>query len=128
MAVLDLELVERSRSLSDLWEVGGSTVPTIATYSLLDPGDLARSPGNAERIRLKTTSGLDVARLATLVGALARPAILDFNGGAGTTDEVLRQVSVLKGVIDLVAVEQPFALGDLASHVEAARSTSRCAR
>lgn len=120
MALLDLELVRAGRSLASAWSVVPSDVAALATTSIDEVGSFA-VPEGCSRVRVKTRAGADVARMREPLGTLGVPVLLDFNASAGSLDEVVRQVDGLRDHVDLVAVEQPFAPGDLATHALAAR-------
>ncbi len=116
MALLDYELRRRAETLSSLWPARWDT-PTQATVSLLDDDWFV---GDAARVRVKSAPGALSASDLSRVGALARPVLLDFNCSASAED-VIEQVARLRDVVELDAVEQPFAPGNLADAALLAR-------
>ena len=121
MAVLDWELQRSSTSLAQQWGVEPDVVEPLATVSVLDSeGSWQIAPGT-RRLRVKTTAGVDLARFVEALEVLSLPVLLDFNASAHTSDEVVRQLDALAARVEIVAVEQPFAPGDLISHAELAQ-------
>jgi L-alanine-DL-glutamate epimerase-like enolase superfamily enzyme len=121
MAVLDFELALTGRSLEESWALNGDDVAEIATTSIVEVDDSFVPPHTAKRIRVKTSAGVDVERSSAAIASWNGEILLDFNGAAGDASEVRRQLSALESRCEIVAVEQPFAPGDLVSHAELAR-------
>ncbi|MGC1419988.1 MAG: enolase C-terminal domain-like protein [Acidimicrobiales bacterium] len=115
MALLDWELRSSDQDVRSLWPKNFDT-PMMATVSLIDVEDSWDVDESAVRVRAKTSpgpvSGLALARVrqATL------PMLLDFNCSARADEQVLNQVDALRGLADLVAVEQPYAAGNVIDH------------
>lgn len=122
MALLDWELRRAQRALEDLWPPLGDRVLVNATTSLVQWRDEWSPPEGADRIRLKTVAGADVLSRRDAVARWARPVLLDFNGSADDAGEVHRQVRDLGPDVEIAAVEQPFAPGDLMSMASLAES------
>jgi O-succinylbenzoate synthase len=114
MAVLDFELRKQKLRASEIWPPIYST-PFISTVSILDEVDWNLNEGS-QRFRVKTSPGeiseLQVERLRSL----SKPVILDFNCSARNDDDVLSQVVALEGIVEIAAVEQPFAVGNVVDH------------
>jgi o-succinylbenzoate synthase len=119
MALLDRELREHGRDVASLWPPRFDT-PVQATVSLLDdqPWEV---PGTAARVRAKTGPAPVSAPALERLAGLAVPVVLDYNCSARSVDDVLVQAESVRAVADLVAVEQPFAPGNLAEQVALAR-------
>jgi O-succinylbenzoate synthase len=123
MALLDLELDESHESLETRWSIDADLVPVSATTSAIEPEPGWDPPTGAVRVRVKTTAGVNLAAMASSLSRWSRDVLLDFNGTAADEDDVLGQVGEASQFATVVAVEQPFAPGDLASH---ARLAERC--
>jgi L-alanine-DL-glutamate epimerase-like enolase superfamily enzyme len=123
MALLDWELQRASISLAQYWNVDPASVETMATVSALDDEEGWQVSSSARRLRVKTSSGVNLDRCLGALRDLALPVLLDFNGSAGSSDEVLRQLSTLENHVELIAVEQPFTPADLIGHAELAQLT-----
>ena len=121
MALLDRTLVTSSESVESLWGVRVNSVPTIATCSLLDFDVSWRPPSNASRVRVKTAPGVTLSSRIPVLASWNLPILLDFNASADSFATVRDQVDELRSSLDVVAVEQPFPPGDLASHAILAR-------
>ena len=85
--------------------------PTISTVSILDTEEWGISDG-AQRIRVKTSPGEISEFQLSRLRSLSKPVILDFNCSAQSDDDVISQVLALQDIVDIVAVEQPFAAGN----------------
>jgi O-succinylbenzoate synthase len=116
MALLDLALVEAGTSLDELWDVRADCVPEMATTSALAFDAGWTPPATASRVRLKTAPGVELGPIVPVLAAWARPVLLDFNASADSFATVRAQVGQLASSVEVVAVEQPFPPGDLASH------------
>jgi o-succinylbenzoate synthase len=121
MALLDLELQQKNVTLDQYWSVDGSQVPTMATFSPLSMDRAWFPPVTCARVRVKTAPSVDMAAWSATLASWSRPVLLDFNGSADCSATVQRQLSDLANDVDVIAVEQPFAPGDLASHAALAR-------
>lgn len=122
MALLDRELRVEGRRAGELWPARQST-PTQATVSALDdePWDVE----GAARVRVKSAPGAWSRDARERLAGLEVPVIIDYNCSVGTDDEVIEQLEALRGVVEVVAVEQPYAAGNLVDH---ARLAARLAR
>ena len=114
MAVLDYELRKQEQKISDIWSATYPT-PTISTVSILDTEEWGISDG-AQRIRVKTSPGEISEFQLSRLRSLSKPVILDFNCSAQSDDDVISQVLALQDIVDIVAVEQPFAAGNVVDH------------
>ena len=114
MAVLDYELRKQEQKISDIWSATYPT-PMISTVSILDTEEWGISDG-AQRIRVKTSPG-EISEFQLLrLRSLSKPVILDFNCSAQSDDDVISQVLALQDIVNIVAVEQPFAAGNVVDH------------
>ncbi len=119
MALLDLSLRSGGDDLVTRWGVGGSG-ETVATVSLIEAtpwGDVA----GASRVRAKVRPGGILPEMLERLGDLGRPVILDYNATAVDDDEVLATWRRVADVVPVVAVEQPYAPGNVAAHARLAR-------
>jgi len=118
MALLDLSLRRGASSLRERWPSRFAT-PCLATVSLLDeaPWDFGEP---VARMRVKTRPGplSHVAR--SQLADVGVPVILDFNASATDVDDVVAQVDEVVALAHLVAIEQPFAPGNLDDHADLA--------
>ena len=114
MAVLDFELRKQILRVSEMWPATYST-PFMSTVSILDEEDWNLNEGS-QQIRVKTSPG-DISEFhISRLRSLSKPVILDFNCSALSDEDVLSQVSALDGIVEIVAVEQPFAVGNVVDH------------
>ncbi len=114
MALMDRELRARDSDLAALWPAQFAT-PIQATVSMIDLST-AWSIGDAARVRVKTAPGaLSDAAIAALAG-LDAPVLLDFNCSATSVEDVLSQWRAISEVARIDAIEQPFAVGNVADH------------
>lgn len=121
MALLDFELKNQRETLEQHWQVDVTSVPLMATTSFQE-FDLAWRPrANVSRVRIKTAPQVEFRSWLPVVASWGQPIILDFNGSADSFATVHQQVDTLSKSVDLVAVEQPFHVGDLMSHASLAR-------
>ncbi len=120
MALLDQDLRRTSRSTPLGWRDGGE-VGVLATVSLLDPPP--EGIRRADRLRAKLRPGTWDDATVSWLAAQATPVLLDYNGSAGSPAQVLADWDALAPRLAIVAIEQPFAPGDLASAAELA---ARC--
>ena len=113
MALVDRELRAAGETATSLWPRVLET-PIQATVSALD--DEPWSVGAASRVRVKTAPGPISASARERLAGLDVGVLLDFNASASDADDVVAQALVVGAACDLVAVEQPFAAGNLAEH------------
>ena len=119
MALMDREFRSTGADVSSLWPAQFDT-PEQATVSLLDDEvSWSVEPGVA-RVRAKTAPGTLSLVARRRLEALDRPVILDFNCSASSVADVLEQLHTLSRVVDVEAVEQPFAMGNIVDHAELA--------
>ena len=120
MALLDGALRHAGEDLTTRWGVRG-TEETVVTVSLIDdaPWDEGRA---AARVRAKVRPGPIAPDVLERLAERGLPTLLDFNATAHDEDEVLRVWERVAAVVSVVAVEQPFAPGQVAAH---ARLVSR---
>jgi O-succinylbenzoate synthase len=122
MAVLDRELRRGTRALEEQWPVRFAT-PRQVTTSLLDENLAVFEPGDAARVRVKTAPGVLGAREVSFLESLGRPVLLDFNCSAGADEDVLEQLASIPRSVEVAAVEQPFAPGNVVDHARLAEQT-----
>ena len=114
MALFDLELRRDGVSLAERWPA--SEEPRVmATVSLLDES-VPVVASEVERLRVKVAPGVRPGPVLDAVHELGRPVIADYNCSAHDVDEVLEDLEVLTASLVVVAVEQPFAPGNLIEH------------
>lgn len=114
MALLDRELRHRVMSIGELWPPRATT-PRQSTVSLLDDREWEVHSLDA-RVRVKTAPGAVSHRALERLSKLRVPVLLDYNCSATCDDDVLSQVEVLREMVTLDAVEQPYAAGNLIDH------------
>jgi len=122
MALLDRELRLEDRTLLEQWPERFDT-PIQVTTSLLDETVTSFKPGEAARVRVKTAPGRLAPRQVAFLQGLGRPLLLDFNCSAGSDTDVLDQLESLSPDVEVVAVEQPFAPGNVVDHARLAEQT-----
>ena len=114
MALFDFELRRDGVSLAERWPANQEP-RVMATVSLLDESVPAVA-SEVERLRVKVAPGIRPGPVLDAVHELGRPVIADYNCSAHDVDEVLEDLEVLSGSLVVVAVEQPFAPGNLIEH------------
>jgi O-succinylbenzoate synthase len=120
MAVLDRELRRERVSVTSLWRAAFAT-PLQATVSLLDDEPWHIGPDVA-RVRAKVSSNRLSNSALRRLRELSLPVLLDYNCGALNDAQVLEHVRAIGDVASLVAVEQPYAVGNL---VDSARLAAK---
>lgn len=111
MALLDRELRVTRTSIETLWPTTFET-PVQQTVSLLDDAEWSVDP-DAVRVRAKISGEpLPDAQYRRL-GELTVPVLLDYNCSARSDVDVIAQVGLIRGVADVVGVEQPYAVGNV---------------
>ncbi len=120
MALLDRELRASDRSLVELWPARYEVRPT-ATVSLLS-GEPWRVATGVARVRAKCAPGPLAPEATERLEALGVPVLLDYNATALGAEDVLARVAEVACRARVVAVEQPFAPGNL---IETARLAAR---
>ena len=118
MALLDADLRARHATVNDQWPARHDT-PVQMTVSLIDEQPWT-PPLGAVQIRAKisprTVTGAHWSRLA----ALELPVLLDFNCSGDTLDAVVDVVDHAQRHVTVVAIEQPFAPGNVVEHARLA--------
>jgi O-succinylbenzoate synthase len=122
MALLDRELRAGGLDIATLWPRHFHT-PILATVSLLDRDGPWPVEG-AARVRAKTAPGPVSTAALTRLSQLAVPVLLDFNCSASEDDQVIEQLVQLRDVVAIVAVEQPYAPGNIVDHARLAAQLS----
>jgi L-alanine-DL-glutamate epimerase-like enolase superfamily enzyme len=117
-AMLDLELTRRGVGLDAVFPTAYDT-PALSTTSLLDGIPELRT----QRVRVKTTPDAAYANIEWLK-SVTHEIVLDFNGSATSLDQVVELVQDLGVGHNVVALEQPFGVGDIATHSLLAREIS----
>ncbi len=111
MALLDLHLRSTGEARPAGWHDGGP-VPALATISLLDPPPEGAVGGG--RIRAKVRPGQWREDAVAWLAERGSEVLLDYNASGTSVEEVLADEVALWDRLPVVAVEQPFAPGDLA--------------
>ena len=114
MALFDFELRRDGVSLAERWPANQEP-RVMATVSLLDDS-VPSVASEVELLRVKVAPGVRPGPVLDAVHELGRPVIADYNCSAHDVDEVLEDLEVLSGSLVVVAVEQPFAPGNLIEH------------
>jgi O-succinylbenzoate synthase len=122
MALLDRELRADGLDIATVWPRRFRT-PSLATVSLLEP-DGPWEVAGAARVRVKTAPGPVAAASLERLSQLDVPVLVDFNCSASEDDQVLDQLEQLLGVAAVVAVEQPYAPGNVIDHARLAAQLS----
>lgn len=113
MALLDLELRRDGDAIAAVYPPRG-TAPVQATVSLIEEGEWAID--GAARVRAKVAPGAPPGWALERLRALDVPVILDFNASARGRADVVATLLAVGPACRVVAVEQPFAPGNLADH------------
>jgi L-alanine-DL-glutamate epimerase-like enolase superfamily enzyme len=116
MALLERELRTTSATFEALWPSRFET-PSIWTTSILDDERLSGgTETTASRVRVKIAPGRLNARAADRLRNFEAPLLLDYNCSAQCDDDVLEQLDVVRAVANVVAIEQPYQVGNLVDH------------
>jgi O-succinylbenzoate synthase len=111
MAVLDRELRLHQTTITSLWPVNVVT-PLLATVSLLEDAPWHVGP-DAARVRAKISSERPSPRALERLAGLSLPVLLDYNCRAISDEQVVEHVRLISDVAAVVAVEQPYAVGNV---------------
>ena len=114
MAVLDWWLRSTGGSLAELWPARYST-PTQVTVSMLDEGPWA-DVTSASQVRAKVSAAAVSSSRWDELASLKLPVLLDFNCSAGEPEEVVALLDFARRHVEVVALEQPFAPGNVIEH------------
>ncbi len=120
MALLDRELRVARETIDALWPPRFAT-PLQSTVSMIDEGEWNVAPQCA-RVRVKVSSASFTAASLSRLSELSVPVLLDYNCSASDDARVIEQVARVRDVADVVAVEQPYAVGNV---VDSARLAER---
>lgn len=120
MAVLDRELHLTSRTIEELWGARFAT-PRQVTFSLLNDDGPWEVDETVARVRVKIAPGALSARALDRLALLSVPVLVDYNCSAIDDDAVIDQVALIRNVVTISAVEQPYAVGNVADHARLAR-------
>ncbi|MGH3733619.1 MAG: enolase C-terminal domain-like protein [Acidimicrobiales bacterium] len=118
MALLDRELRRDGEVITQLWTCA-SVTPVQRTVSILDDAPWLVGDDVA-RLRVKCAPGALSASAKGRLSGLRAPVLLDFNCSASEDGEVLDVVAAVSKVVDIDAVEQPFAVGNVVDHARLA--------
>ncbi len=121
MSMLDRELRLEHRNLVSQWPRHFDT-PLLSGVSVVSGGPVDVAPGST-RVRVKISSQPLERETLRALEAITVPVLLDYNCGAGEDHVVLSHIGQLRDVVELVAIEQPFAPGNLVDH---ARLAEQC--
>ncbi len=119
MALLDRELRAADEAVTERWPALFDT-PRQSTVSLLAPGDEWHVEEGVARVRAKTAPGRPSEEALARLGGLVVPVLLDFNCSATNDAEVLEQVRLVRAVVEVAGVEQPYAAGNVIDHARLA--------
>jgi len=119
MALLDAELRARHETIEQHWPWRYDT-PVQSTVSMLDDEPMTPHP-DAVQLRAKVSSAAVTPRRWRELAEWGLPVLLDFNCGAGDVADVLALTATARDHVDVVAVEQPFAPGNVVDHARLAR-------
>jgi L-alanine-DL-glutamate epimerase-like enolase superfamily enzyme len=111
MALLDRELRAARSSIDALWSTSFAT-PNQSTVSLIDDGEWRVAPDSA-RVRAKISAAPLTAASLRRLSELTVPVLLDYNCSARDDDQVMDHVRTVRDAADVVAVEQPYAVGNV---------------
>ena len=119
MALADHELRRTNVAATSVWPALYDT-PRQATVSAIDESDEWPVELGVARLRVKTTSTPPQAWALERLARVTAPVVLDFNCSALSDEDVMHQARVVGDVCDLVAVEQPYAAGNVVDHARLA--------
>ena len=119
MALLDRELRAQGRWIENLWPRRYDT-PVQATASLLDDETEWSIEPEVVRLRVKTAPGALSEAARARLSALEIPVLVDFNCSATGLEQVSTQLESIRECANVVAVEQPFAAGNVVEHARLA--------
>jgi O-succinylbenzoate synthase len=119
MALFDRELRLAGVTLVEQWPVHFDT-PLLVTTSVIDSTLFFEAPHDVARVRVKTAPGPLGAKEIAFLESLERPVLLDFNCSASSDADVLDQLATIPASVRVVAVEQPFAPGNVVDHARLA--------
>ena len=118
MALLDAQLRDQQSTIDDQWSARFDT-PIQPTVSLLDDNTWVVHD-DVVQIRAKvSTAPVSEAKWRQLA-ELQLPVLLDFNCSARDRDDVVAVATRATSFVDVVAVEQPFAPGNVVEHARLA--------
>jgi O-succinylbenzoate synthase len=118
MALLDAHLRSRRATIAHQWPARFAT-PRQATVSLLGDDAWAR-PDGATRLRAKVSTNPVPVDAWRRLAQWGLPVVLDFNCSAHHVDDVVAATAVATRYLDVAAVEQPFAPGNVVEHARLA--------
>ena len=122
MAVLDLSFRVDNELITSTWPSWGD-VGTLQTVSALND-EWPESSGAAQRIRLKVDARPLRAEVVERLAQREKPVLLDYNCSAPSLAEIGAHIRQVEPITEVVAVEQPFAPGNVVEHARLARSIS----
>jgi O-succinylbenzoate synthase len=118
MALLDASLRSRQSTIEDQWPARFDT-PVQATVSLLDDNPWASLAGAAQ-VRAKISANPVPEEKWEQLASMNLPVLLDFNCSGGTVEDVVATLNVALCHVNVAAVEQPFAPGNIVEHARLA--------
>jgi len=111
MALLDRELRVARETIDSLWPATFDT-PLQTTVSLIDDGAWSVD-AYAARVRAKISPAPLSRSALQRLSELSAPVLLDYNCSAHSDVDVIEQVRIVRDVANVVAVEQPYAVGNV---------------
>lgn len=118
MALLDAHLRSRRETVAQQWPARFDT-PVQSTVSLLDDEPMA-PPRHAAQLRAKVSAAPVPSARWRELARWNLPVLLDFNCAARDVDDVVALTREASSHVDVVAVEQPFAPGNVVEHARLA--------
>ncbi|MBW4029520.1 MAG: hypothetical protein HIU57_02425 [Acidobacteria bacterium] len=118
MALLDAHLRARHETIEEWWPARFDT-PIQSTVSLMDEQAMAPHP-RATQLRAKVSRAPVPPSRWRELAQWGLPVLLDFNGVARDVEEVLSLTASARPHVEVIAVEQPFAPGNVVEHARLA--------
>ena len=112
MALLNRELIAQGRRLEELWP-HQSPLRLQRAVSLVDEREAWPTLDGVARLRVKVSSAPIASRSLERLASASLPVILDFNAAATSDEAVVGVLEQVQDVATVVAVEQPFRVGNL---------------
>ena len=118
LALLDATLRARREDVTAQWP-GRFDTPVQSTVSLLDDRPMAPHRG-ATQLRAKVSHVAVPRSRWRELAEQGLPVMLDFNCAGRTVDDVVSLTATAHSHVEVVAVEQPFAVGNVVEHARLA--------
>lgn len=116
MALLDYELRDQGHAIDSWWP------PLHEPRTIVSaPDDETSFVGVVDLWRVKVTDQIRPTSWWQSLNSHCHDVVLDFNASAASREAVHAQIAIANERLNVVAVEQPFAPGDLVAHAALAR-------